>query len=83
MKPPGSRVIAEKSENKRDHGIDQKQGESAEVCANCCQIAEVYANLCPSTRKPRVDGARLGCLGMSPLKPTPIWDGYRRGRGTS
>jgi hypothetical protein len=22
-----------------------------------------------------------GCLGMTPLKPTPIWDGYGRGGG--
>jgi hypothetical protein len=27
------------------------------------QNAEVYANLCPSTRKPRVDGARWDDLG--------------------
>jgi len=30
--------------------------------------AEVYANLCPSTRKPRVDGARLGWPGMDPAQ---------------
>jgi hypothetical protein len=33
--------------------------------ANQGLIAQVYAN--------------LGCLGMTPLKSTPIWDGYRRG----
>jgi hypothetical protein len=32
------------------------------------KISETYANLCPSTRKPRVDGARLGCLGMMSVK---------------
>ena len=36
-------------------------------CANRGLSAEVYAN--------------LGCLGMTPLKPTPIWDGDGRGRG--
>jgi hypothetical protein len=31
-------------------------------------IAEVRANLCPSTRKPRVDGAQLGWLGIGACK---------------
>ena len=35
--------------------------------ANQGLIAQVHAN--------------LGCLGMTPLKSTPIWDGYRRGVG--
>jgi hypothetical protein len=31
-------------------------------------IAEVHAKLCPFTRKPRVDGARLGWLGIGACK---------------
>jgi hypothetical protein len=52
---------------------------SLEPYANRGEIAEVYANLCPSTRKPRVNGARLGWSGMTSLKPTPIWDDPGRG----
>jgi hypothetical protein len=34
-----------------------------ELYAKRGQSAEVYANLCPSTRKPRVDGALWDTLG--------------------
>ena len=50
-----------------------------QLYANLGQVAEVYANLCPSTRKPRVDGARLGWPGMNPTQTYAnlgwVWEG--------
>jgi hypothetical protein len=49
--------------------LSQAQGRSGQAAehkgkdepyANCMVISETHANLCPSTRKTRVDGARLG-----------------------
>jgi hypothetical protein len=59
----GLRQRAAKRSGHRNIGSSEKRQQRY---ANCGLDAEVRANLCPSMRKPRMDGGPLGWTRMTP-----------------